>query len=59
MANYRKIPIPEEVRNAVVQDFRSNKNNTASAIAERVGLTKRMVNTILDEYFVTLKTKSK
>lgn len=37
-------------RRKVIELFRTEKNNTSPAIAEKLGINKRTVNSILDTY---------
>lgn len=45
-----RFTIPVATRRNIIRLFKSQSNNTSPAIAEKLGISKRTVNTVLDGY---------
>lgn len=46
-----------KIKKDVIEYFNKNNENSSNTIAEKFGISEHQVNTILDNYFKTIKPK--
>ncbi len=51
--------ISEEKKAEIIEDYRTNPNNTCVQLAERHGITKYKIGTIINNYLKSWKIKKK